>query len=792
MAIKIPIVTVFDNNGIKRAQSELGKVSKNFQNLGRNFAIAGAAVGAFAVGIGKAVNAASNLEAEFEGVNQVFGKAAATVQDFAKQAATSAGLTETAALQASKVFGLFAKGAGQSDNAAAKFATTMVQLAGDLGSFNDVPTEEALAAIQSGLQGQAEPLRRFGIFLDDARLKAEALNMGIYNGKGPLSTQQKMMAAYESILKQTNIQQGDFLKYSDTYGNQLKTLQSEFANLTAEVGGQFLPIMAEIIPVIREAITEVGPKLKEALASVDWAGLAKSFGEVLTVLVENIETIGKVVAAMFILNTAYNAGKVAIGLYNAAAVIGNVLIGATGTAAAGASVGVGLLNTALGAGVFGAVLATIGLIATGFYAVATNARLASEETKKVYENTKAELIAEPWRQAANPARVYVGLVSDIKQTGFSSHVSNIKSIEDMWVRASKAASLYKPPSAGRTSVMDDYAYNLRTGQPTPKTGKAQSEFDKMLEGLTPPGGGGGGGGSKPLTLSQQLKREGTIATKEAKLISKGLSEGLASKITGSATPIKAANAVLSKIAKNGQKAVNNLQKQFNKTKAGKAEIANLNAQAAAAAEQASAEAQRIAEQQAAEEQRIADELARAQQEEADREAAILAERERVYNSFLDSVKQTFANIRNSIMGAFDITQLGGSTNSITRNMEKLLTRLRSFATNVKNLSGMGLDPALLQQVIAAGPLAGARLAQTLVAGGANALASINAGFNEFGILSSQIATTGTNALFGTQAQQNIYNINVDGGVGSGATIGKAIVDAIKAYERTSGAVWQGA
>jgi hypothetical protein len=39
---------------------------------------------------------------------------------------------------------------------------------------------------------------------------------------------------------------------------------------------------------------------------------------------------------------------------------------------------------------------------------------------------------------------------------------------------------------------------------------------------------------------------------------------------------------------------------------------------------------------------------------------------------------------------------------------------------------------------------------------------------------------------------NTYNITVNGGVGSGATIGKSIVDAIKAYERSSGAVWQGA
>jgi len=102
---------------------------------------------------------------------------------------------------------------------------------------------------------------------------------------------------------------------------------------------------------------------------------------------------------------------------------------------------------------------------------------------------------------------------------------------------------------------------------------------------------------------------------------------------------------------------------------------------------------------------------------------------------------------------------------------------------------MGLDPALLQQIIGMGPMAGATLASRLVAGGAGALSAINAGYGEFGSLASEIATTGTNALFDREAQRNVYNINVNGGVGSGATIGKAIVDAIADYERTSGAVW---
>ena len=174
------------------------------------------------------------------------------------------------------------------------------------------------------------------------------------------------------------------------------------------------------------------------------------------------------------------------------------------------------------------------------------------------------------------------------------------------------------------------------------------------------------------------------------------------------------------------------------------------------------------------------------------EKARIASLDQLYANFLDTIKGTFSQIKTAIQGAFDITGLGGSTNAIIRNMNKLLAKMKSFSTNVKELATMGLDPALLQQIISAGPMAGARLASALVAGGAGALGEINAGFMQAGSLASEIATTGVQSLFDTNRQQNVYNINVTGGVGSGATIGKAIVDAIKDYERTSGAVWQGA
>jgi hypothetical protein len=759
MAIRIPILTSFDPKGLKQANAQFAKLQTSIGSLGRNFAIAGTAVVAGTALLGKAVKSASNFEAEFEGVNQVFGEAAKSVQAFAEQAAQSAGLSATEALQASKTFGLFATGAGLGAEEAAKFSTTMVQLAGDLGSFNDVPTAEALAAIQSGLMGQSEPLRKFGVFLDDARLKQEALNMGIYDGTGPLSTQQKMMASYSAILAQTTVQQGDFVKYQDTLGNQLKTISTEFDNLTKDIGLMLIPAITAALPQIKEMARSIGEELKAAIAAVDWESLTKTVVGLIGFFAENAETILKVVTAIFALNTAYKLMQVAIGITTVALEINKWWLAKVATGMTLTTVAAGVLRTAMLLLPWGLAIAGIGLLVTAL----VTAKDGFEQTNLKVLTFEDGLI-KSGQSARRAADQYVMVAGAIKKVA----------------DAAASTPSVRPDMTGYAAGFQARLDRQNAGSSGANTGVVAAI-----------GGGGGGSSSNPKTVSQVLKREGTLATREAKLLKAGVSEGLAGLIVSTATTKKTFQKELAKITKSPA-ALTKAQNKFNKTAAGRAEVANNAAEAAASAAAAAAEsaaAMREAQQQA--NQELA-EAARAQADALQAEADALAERERVYQSFANSVKDTFGSIKNSILGAFDLTQLGGSTNAITRNMDKLLVRLKGFATNISKLSGMGLNAALLQQVISAGPMAGARLAESLVMGGTGALAAINAGYSEFGNLAGQIATTGTNAMFGSQAQQTVYNINVDGGVGSGATIGKAIVDAIKAYERTSGAVWQGA
>jgi hypothetical protein len=194
-----------------------------------------------------------------------------------------------------------------------------------------------------------------------------------------------------------------------------------------------------------------------------------------------------------------------------------------------------------------------------------------------------------------------------------------------------------------------------------------------------------------------------------------------------------------------------------------------------------------AQEQAARELAAAQEAARRAEEER------LQKRADAYKSFADSVKSTFGGIKESILSSFSLPDLGNSVNSITRNIKKLLQQTKDFARNITSLSQQGLTNDLLQQVIAAGPIGGGRLAQALAGAGGGFIGELNQAYGEFGGIASGIAGVGTTAAFGNQeVVNNYYNIEVSGGVGSGPTIGKAIVDAIKSYERTSGAVWQGA
>ena len=104
-----------------------------------------------------------------------------------------------------------------------------------------VAWSRTLAAIQSGLAGQARPLRQYGVFLDAARVKQQALTMGLWDGKGAIDAQAKAAATAAIILKDTADAQGDFARTGESAANQSRIQAAETENLSAALGQGLLP-----------------------------------------------------------------------------------------------------------------------------------------------------------------------------------------------------------------------------------------------------------------------------------------------------------------------------------------------------------------------------------------------------------------------------------------------------------------------------------------------------------------------------------------------------------------------
>jgi uncharacterized protein YukE len=267
MAINIPIITSFVNTGIQAADKQLKSFGTSAKTVAGAVGGLSLAFGTVQSVLGPAIKAASDMQESLSKVNVVFGRGAREVEKFADSAAKNLGQSKQAVLEAAGVFGTFGKAAGLAGEDLALFSNDFTQLATDLASFNNTTPEEAVQAIGAALRGEAEPLRRYGVLLNDATLKQEALTLGIYDGKGALTAQQKILAAQAAIYKQTGDAQGDFMRTSDGLANSTRTLSAYFKDFQARLGAQFLQqatTATQNITFLAQAFAKLPTPVKES------------------------------------------------------------------------------------------------------------------------------------------------------------------------------------------------------------------------------------------------------------------------------------------------------------------------------------------------------------------------------------------------------------------------------------------------------------------------------------------------------------------------------------------------
>lgn len=179
---------------------------------------------------------ASNLAETQSKLSAVFPTQAEEIRKWGAVADKTMGLATQQALEAVGTFGNFLQAMGQTEPVAAEMSKTMVQLAADLGSFNNANPDEVLLALRSGLSGETEPLRRFGVDISDAAVTTELLAQGVEKVGKTFTQTQKIQGRYALIMRQTTTAQNDYSRTASGTANSTKSQAATVANLTAKFG----------------------------------------------------------------------------------------------------------------------------------------------------------------------------------------------------------------------------------------------------------------------------------------------------------------------------------------------------------------------------------------------------------------------------------------------------------------------------------------------------------------------------------------------------------------------------
>jgi hypothetical protein len=747
------VVSTFKGDGLAAATRQLGAFGQASNGLGSTLGKVGAALASFgiaakAVQFGKnSIESARDLERNLFSVGTIFDEFSPKIVQFTKDAA-QLGLSQKDAAKASTFLGSVLKQSGFSMDFVTSETQKLVSLGVDLAATYGYDVQEALLGMTALFRGEYDPIEKFGVAMKQSEINAELVARKLDHLTGAERRNAEQTIRLELLYQRAADATGAFGAQSGNLYVEQKKLQAQFENIQAQLGTDLLPVFGQLVEALVPLVDDLTPRLAQAVQ--DSIPVLETMVGVLSDMSDETTTTGQTFGVLSeALGTTFRIFAENIGLIVQLAGVFLALRTA-----------VALFAIALKVTPFGTAITLIGTL--------TGSVLIAIDSFKRYRN-QLEKVGDAMTEADKDSVAFLGtlvkfnplfdpiigsfqklIIEVLKLTGALDAIPRVIEIELIRQTSDQVAS-----SFGGT------AFNRK-----------RAEFAKATaDSVLPKEDGTGKAAAEAVSPLQQLLQDparNIKADKQAlKLEGAGLTKEVAKWVTSVQKPVIAAREALKKIDKKGQTYIDKLTDSYKNS-------TEVRAAASAASIAAAADAERKAE-----------ELRQA-------EKARIDGLNQLYANFLDTIKGTFAGIKNAIQGAFDITGLGGSTNAIIRNMNKLLTKLKSFSTNVKELATMGLDPALLQQIITAGPMAGARIASALVAGGAGALGAINAGFGQVGSLASEIATTGVQSLFDTQKQQNVYNITVTGGVGSGSTIGKAIVDAIKDYERTSGAVWQGA
>jgi hypothetical protein len=241
------------NAGVEGMQTKMQKAVSKTQKLRAPAAAVLAGIGGAAL---KAGQDAAELSDTLAASVVILGNASAAVQTFGDNSARNFGISKNVAITAADAVASIGSKAGLSGKALSDFSTTLVARAGDAASLYGGDSVDAVAAFQSALVGQMEPIRRYGVLLDDASLRIAGVKLGLLKTtKDAISPANKALIVQSEIMRQTSRAAGDFSRtLGSSAKNQQQAFSAQLSDVTAKFGMALLPAMVAVTSALSKFV----------------------------------------------------------------------------------------------------------------------------------------------------------------------------------------------------------------------------------------------------------------------------------------------------------------------------------------------------------------------------------------------------------------------------------------------------------------------------------------------------------------------------------------------------------
>lgn len=236
-----------------KSTEEWDKMSKKLKDTGKDLSlkvtapITAAGAAAFKMG--------GDYEQALGKMNDVFGENNKAVKDWLNTSMESFGLSKLSAAEMIADFGALFDNFGFKIEETTKMSQSLVERVRDLGARYNKSSEETANALNAIFTGQTEPLRKFGVVLNQASLQEYAYAQGIRKKISEMTEAEKVQLRYNFVMAQTSTALGYFKKEHNTASAQLEN----FREIVKEIGVTFSEV---IIPVFGPILNGINNTLK--------------------------------------------------------------------------------------------------------------------------------------------------------------------------------------------------------------------------------------------------------------------------------------------------------------------------------------------------------------------------------------------------------------------------------------------------------------------------------------------------------------------------------------------------